>query len=377
MTSTRRPLFAAALLLAAAISFLPTSVNAHGIDPLNPIGIISVDMSPLPPKQTAVVPAPNFELWFTVAAGREAIVLGVNDEPYLRIAPDATTYVNTLSPTRYINAGIYVGVDIPPAAANYNPLVDEPDWERLPYSRAVQWFERRAEVHDHSHDHDTAVETSADMGIDIAVTPDTKAGHNLTITTSNFIWSAQNASAGHVDGQGHAHLYINGEKQGRLYGPDHHLDLKPGTNEIRVTLNTNDHAAYTRQGQPIEASFTIEVPGETEGHSSHHNGHTHESHHGHTTEAENLRWTVPVLIDGERYDITGVSGSTRDVTITPFPSEDTEMPGSDHWKIFFVVAMAGGLISGAVIARYGLWRRNPDLTDDEFLGTDKHQVGHD
>ena len=57
-----------------------------------------------------------------------------------------------------------------------------------------------------------------------------------------------------------AHLYINGEKVARLYGPWYHIAyLEPGKNEILVTLNANNHGEYLHDGEVIADTVTVYV----------------------------------------------------------------------------------------------------------------------
>ena len=54
-------------------------------------------------------------------------------------------------------------------------------------------------------------------------------------------------------------MHIDGEKSARIYSEWYHLPkLPPGKHEIRVSLNTNDHSVYAKDGKPIEAVATIE-----------------------------------------------------------------------------------------------------------------------
>jgi len=93
----------------------------------------------------------------------------------------------------------------------------------------------------------------------IAVSEDSVAGYNLHIMTENFTFSPQNAGLAHVAGEGHGHVYINGVKLGRVYGPWVHLDHLPeGEVTIDVTLNANDHRALAVSDTPLRASITIE-----------------------------------------------------------------------------------------------------------------------
>jgi hypothetical protein len=111
--------------------------------------------------------------------------------------------------------------------------------------------------------HTTAPRTApAEMRlVSLKVTPDAMKGHNLILRTRNFRFAPQHASGKHVTGEGHAHLYVDGVKTTRLYGPAFYLgDLKPGRHTIRVTLNANDHRDYRRGGKLLAAQATITVP---------------------------------------------------------------------------------------------------------------------
>ena len=69
---------------------------------------------------------------------------------------------------------------------------------------------------DHEMMHDTPIDLPAANAPTVAVelTADPMAGHNLHIITSNFAYAPQQASLAHTPGEGHAHVYINGEKLG-------------------------------------------------------------------------------------------------------------------------------------------------------------------
>lgn len=92
------------------------------------------------------------------------------------------------------------------------------------------------------------------------VMPDPATGWNLHIMTTNFEFSPQNASRDHVDGEGHAHVYVNGKKLARHYGPWMHIaDLEPGEHVIAVTLNSNDHRELGVDGKTLKVEQTITV----------------------------------------------------------------------------------------------------------------------
>ena len=115
---------------------------------------------------------------------------------------------------------------------------------------------------DHAMHHDTpiVVDASAAPTLDIMLSPDPMAGYNLHLMVENFAFSPTQASLAHVEGQGHAHVYVNGVKQGRVYGPWVHLDALPtGDVTVEVTLNANSHEPLAVNGVPVKASTTLEV----------------------------------------------------------------------------------------------------------------------
>ncbi len=103
-------------------------------------------------------------------------------------------------------------------------------------------------------------EASAKMSVSLVVAKDPKAGYNLHVVARRFKWAPWNASRKHISGQGHAHLYVDGEKVTRLYGPWYYLGtLEPGKHTIKVTLNGNDHSDYEHDGMMVAAQKTITV----------------------------------------------------------------------------------------------------------------------
>ena len=96
--------------------------------------------------------------------------------------------------------------------------------------------------------------------IALRLTPDAVSGYNLQIETRNFTFAPERASAANVTGEGHAHLYVNGEKIARLYAPWAHIaSLPAGEVEIAVTLSTNDHRPIAVDGTPVAARQTLVV----------------------------------------------------------------------------------------------------------------------
>ncbi len=116
---------------------------------------------------------------------------------------------------------------------------------------------------DHAALHETPLLIPADTApsVEIAVTPDPVSGWNLRITTTNFAFSPENSGLDHVDGEGHAHVYANGVKLGRVYGDWYHISTLPtGEVEVAVTLTSNDHRPFTVGDVPVKATVTVNNP---------------------------------------------------------------------------------------------------------------------
>ncbi|WP_138417093.1 hypothetical protein [Aquibacillus sediminis] len=90
--------------------------------------------------------------------------------------------------------------------------------------------------------------------VKIAVTMDQSNTWLLEVQTKNFTFNPKKVGAGLPSyNEGHAHLYINGEKINRLYGNYYNLGkLKQGKNTITVTLNSNNHSVLMNNGNKIE-----------------------------------------------------------------------------------------------------------------------------
>lgn len=93
---------------------------------------------------------------------------------------------------------------------------------------------------------------------------DPAGGFNLRISVENFTIDGAKASRDPVDGEGHAHLYIDGDKVTRIYEEWTQITgLDVGRHEISVALVANDHAPLTHDGSPIRTTFTLDVTEES------------------------------------------------------------------------------------------------------------------
>lgn len=135
------------------------------------------------------------------------------------------------------------------------------------HSDPSQHGQTAGKAHDHTahganHDHETLMEISGGGPVptlDMELLPDPASGWNLHIMTTNFRFSPEHASLDPVPGEGHAHIYVNGDKLGRMYGAWQHLaDLPDGKVTIEVTLNANDHRPLAVDGRKLSASATVD-----------------------------------------------------------------------------------------------------------------------
>lgn len=76
---------------------------------------------------------------------------------------------------------------------------------------------------------------------------DAVSGVNLHLEVRNFALGPPEQKPSKTMLNGHAHLYVNGRKIQRLYGPDVHIPgkyFKPGINVVLVSLNAHTHAVW-------------------------------------------------------------------------------------------------------------------------------------
>lgn len=106
-----------------------------------------------------------------------------------------------------------------------------------------------------------AVEAASAITVALETELDAVSGVNVRIVTEGFTFAPNSVGAEHVEGEGHSHVYVDGEKIGRVYGPWFYIDkLEPGVREIRVELNANSHGVYHWNGAAVEATTRVTVP---------------------------------------------------------------------------------------------------------------------
>ena len=107
---------------------------------------------------------------------------------------------------------------------------------------------------DKSHMNHSSIETlNHNMSVKIKITKDMMSGINIKLETKDFVFAPENVNKENIDGEGHAHLYIDGVKWGRLYGKHVHIgNLSEGNHVFKVTLNANNHDNYSHHNMLIE-----------------------------------------------------------------------------------------------------------------------------
>lgn len=94
--------------------------------------------------------------------------------------------------------------------------------------------------------------------------PDAMDGYNIQILTENFEFTPAAINREAVEGQGHAHIYVNGTKISRVYSNWFHLPahyLQPGENLVTITLNANDHSEWAIENTQISSTVRVVRPG--------------------------------------------------------------------------------------------------------------------
>ena len=116
---------------------------------------------------------------------------------------------------------------------------------------------------DHHHASGAPSEVVAELPVSLTVTAEADAdgGIEVHIATEGFRFAPELVDQAHAPGSGHAHIYLDGVKLGRVFESQYHIaDVAPGEREIRVSLNTNDHSELVFNGEKLESTVTVAVP---------------------------------------------------------------------------------------------------------------------
>ena len=176
-----------------------------------------------------------------------------------------------------------------------------------------------------SHHHDGQVEAGSAVAVAVQAEVDPVSGVNVRIIPEGFTFSPENVNGEHMDGEGHAHIYVDGVKFSRVYTPWLHLDgLEPGRREISVTLNANNHDAYAWNGAAVEAAAHVTVPEPEEG----------MGHHGpETVEAENPM-TVSLKLEPDPLGGANLFVETQGLVFAPQNAGVKHVAGEGHAHVY-------------------------------------------
>ena len=126
---------------------------------------------------------------------------------------------------------------------------------------AVESARASAETASHAAASHDAMESEVPLSVSLSADVEPSGNVNLHIATEGWVWQPEDVGADHVPGEGHAHIYVDGERVSRVYAEYHNLSgLAPGERHIRVTLNSNTHADLLYEGEPLDASVMVSVP---------------------------------------------------------------------------------------------------------------------
>ncbi|MEM6436855.1 MAG: hypothetical protein AAF773_23835 [Cyanobacteria bacterium P01_D01_bin.115] len=167
-------------------------------------------------------------------------------------------FLTHLMATGLLTVGVSA-IAAPPAPADMGH--DHGDGHSAPADMTTEDMTTEA---DHGHHDHGMVEIPAGQVVPevvIDVFADSVAGWNVAVAIANWSFAPEQVNINNLTTEGHAHLYLNGEKLTRLYSEWYYIpELPPGEHVLTVGLNTNTHEALMHDGMPIEASIQVIVP---------------------------------------------------------------------------------------------------------------------
>ena len=104
------------------------------------------------------------------------------------------------------------------------------------------------------HDHGEPIEIDADTApiVDLQVIPLSDGSFNIRVQTMNFMFAPHHVDMDPIEGEGHAHLYVDDVKVARLYGEWYHLESIPDDAQmVSVVLYANNHQPLAIEGDEI------------------------------------------------------------------------------------------------------------------------------
>jgi hypothetical protein len=185
MTPMRRILLSATAVL-VWLGVVATPASAHSVSGVTATNFRThlTSVTPdLPGLEVKVVEAGS-RLQVENRTGKEIVVLGYKDEPYLRIGPDGL-FQNKLSTATYINRSRN-GEDPPEAAKNAK--VGDTDWEKVSSDPVARWHDHR--IHWMNPDPPSVVQRNPGQRhvIDAAWTVKMSQGPEPIVVKGDLVW---------------------------------------------------------------------------------------------------------------------------------------------------------------------------------------------
>lgn len=111
---------------------------------------------------------------------------------------------------------------------------------------------------DQGHTETISMDPEFAPALGLEVSADPHGGWNVRILTERFSFAPDKVNTPHVLGEGHAHYYIDGIKQGRVYGEWLYVPaLDDDVHTLSVALTSNNHKAYVVEGEEVRVSVEL------------------------------------------------------------------------------------------------------------------------
>lgn len=249
--------------LAVAAHEIPQEIGDVGLmlqKGMAPKNVIKVNaISALATTLSAVI-------FFQLGTGRELpldIILGLVAGFFIYIATsDIIPSIHSNEKKQVANAQTWLliaGVLVVGLATNLlHDVIEKGSGHESHDTHSEMTHEEATDGHQHGSDGFEVMGHNELPSVSLGLHKDAKAGYNLHIETTNFTFTPESVNAENVSGEGHAHVYVNDVKISRVYGPYIHLPKVAVGDEVKVTLNVNDHSAYMHDGESISAELIAE-----------------------------------------------------------------------------------------------------------------------
>ncbi|WP_018924343.1 hypothetical protein [Salsuginibacillus kocurii] len=115
------------------------------------------------------------------------------------------------------------------------------------------------------HEHEDTKEVTASSSVPSlsgTIEQETEDEWVIEIDTENFTFTREESAASSEDvWKGHAHVYVNGEQEGRIYGDTYYLGkFHEGEHDVEITLFSPQHKQLTYEGEPIRIDKQLNIP---------------------------------------------------------------------------------------------------------------------